>query len=171
MSTNTTKWLYPSIIYYNVDPNEINTTWVDPYNDVSSLIFPVSTKKNLRRISIHDTAAVTIMSDTLVLSGFTIPTFTTLIGMQVTVQIRRLGRITDYVLQPVVSGTIYNNLATGSGGLPDVLTYGSATETWGITGNFTSSNFSLYLQVGPHPQYPGNDEAIVDNISIQLTYQ
>jgi hypothetical protein len=125
----------------------------------------------MRRISIHDTAAVTIMSDTLVLSGFTIPTFTTLIGMQITVQVRRLGRVTDYVLQPVVSGTIYNNLATASGGLPDTMIYGSNTETWGITGNFTSANFSLYLQVGPHPQYPGNDEAIVDSVSIQLTYQ
>jgi len=171
MSTQTTNWLYPSIINYNVDPNGVNTVWSDPYNHATNLIFPVATKKNLRRISIHDTAAVTIMSDTLVLSGFTIPTFTTLVGMKIMVQVRRLGRITDYVLQPVVAGTIYNNLATGSGGLPDVLTYGSATETWGITGNFTSSNFSFYLQVGPHPQYPGNDEAIVDSVSIQITYQ
>ena len=167
----TTSWLYPSIINYNVDPNGVNTTWFDTYNDISNLIFPVATRKHLRRISIHDTAAVTIMSDTLVLSGFTIPSFTTFIGMQIMVQVRRLGRITDYVLQPVISGTAYNNLALGSGGLPDLLTYGSSSETWGISGNFNSGNFSLYLQVGPHPQYPGNDEAIVDNVAIKLTYK
>jgi hypothetical protein len=171
MSTQTTKWISPSTINYNVDPNGINTTWFDTDNDISNLRFPVATRKHLRRISIHDTAAVTIMADTLVLSGFTIPTFTTLLGMEITVQVRRLGRITDYVLQPVISGTTYNNLASGSGGLPNLLTYGSSTETWGITGNFTSSNFSIYFQLGPHPQYPGNDEAIVDDVVIRLTYQ
>jgi hypothetical protein len=171
MSTQTTNWLYPSIINYNIDPNGVNTIWVDTYNDITNLQFPVATKKHLRRISIHDTAAVTIMSDTLVLSGFTIPTFTKLVGMEIMVQVRRLGRITDYVLQPVISDTTYNNLALGSGGLPNLLTYGSTTETWGITGNFTSSNFSIYFQLGPHPQYPGNDEAIVDNVAIRITYQ
>jgi hypothetical protein len=171
MSTQTTNWIYPTNINYNIDPTGVNTVWTDPYNHASNLIFPVITKKNMRRISIHDTAAVTVMSDTLVLSGFTIPVFTTLVGMKIMVQVRRLGRITDYVLQPVISGQTYNNLATASGGLPDMLIYGSATETWGITSTFTSANFSLYIQLGPHPQYPSNDEAIVDSVAIQLTYQ
>jgi len=171
MSTQTTNWLYPSTINYNIDPNGVNTTWFDTDNDILNLRFPIATKKHLRRISIHDTAAVTIMSDTLVLSGFTIPTFTTLVGMEIMVQVRRLGRITDYVLQPVISGTTYDNLALGSGGLPNLLTYGSTTEIWGIAGNFTSSNFSIYFQLGPHPQYPGNDVAIVDTVAIRLTYK
>jgi len=170
MSTQTTNWILPSTINYNVDPNGVNTTWTDPYKDTVNLIFPIITNKNVRRISIHDTAAVTIMGDTVVFSNFAIPTVTTLIGLSVAISVRRLGRVTDYVVQPLINGTYYNNNATGSGGLPDSMIYGSATDTWGITTGFNSSTFQLCVQVGPHPQYPGNDKAIIDSVSIQLVY-
>lgn len=166
----TSKWLSPGTVNYSADPNGINTVWTDIYKDTVNLSFPMMTKTNVKRISLHDLAATTIMSDTLIFSNFAIPTVTTLIGLTVHLHVRRLGRVTDYVIQPVISGTYYNNNATGTGGLPDETIYGSSTDNWGISTGFNSSNFQLALQLGPHPQYPGSDEAIIDSLAIQLVY-
>jgi hypothetical protein len=167
-----TNWLTPSSITFNTDPNNTNSDWTDTIKDVSQLIFPVLTKKNMRRISIHDVASTSVLSDTLVLSGFAIPAYTTLLGMEIKVNVRRQSRITDYVLQPFLGSTAFDNNATADGNTPNETIYGSSTSLWGISPavNIASGTFGIYYQVGPHPQYPSSDEAIIDNVAIRLYY-
>ena len=163
-----TDWLQPSHIAYTPDPSNSNSPW----SWIASQ-FPVTTTKNMRRISLHDIATTAVFSDTLVLTGFKIPSYTALTGMQIAVDVRRNSRIADYVVQPFNGTTIYNNLATQDGSAPNHVIYGSPIELWGIpTENvLTSADFGVYLQLGPHPLYPGTDDAILDNLSIRLYYQ
>ena len=168
-----TNWLTPRQINFTPDPNNTNTVWTDILKDSVNLIFPIQTKKNVRRISLHDIATTTVLSDPLVLSGFSFPTYNTLVGMQIAVNVRRNSRVTDYVLQPFLGSTVYNNLATANGNAPNQLIYGSPTELWGMpnTINLSDSTFGIYYQVGPHPLYPGSDEAIIDRVQVQIFYQ
>jgi len=167
-----TNWLTPSNITFNTDPTNTNTVWTDTVHDNSHLIFPILTKKNVRRISLHDIATTSILSDTLVLSGFNFPAYTTLLGMEIKVNVRRQSRITDYVLQPFLGSTVFDNLATADGNSPNETIYGSSTSLWGMdpTINLNDSTFGIYYQVGPHPHYPSSDEAIIDKVSIRIYY-
>ena len=167
-----TNWLAPSSITFNTDPTNTNSVWTDTIHDVSQLIFPVLTKKNMRRISLHDIATTFVLSDTLVLSGFEIPTYTTLLGMEIKVNVRRQSRVTDYVLQPFIGSTTYDNLAVADGNTPNETIYGSSTSLWGMdpTVDLKDPSFGIYYQVGPHPHYPSSDEAIIDNVLIRLHY-
>jgi hypothetical protein len=163
-----TDWLTPSNIAFIPDPSNSNSPW-----NWTATNFPIVTTKNMRRISLHDIATTAVFSDALVLSGFKIPAYTTLLGMQIIVDARRNSRITDYIVQPFNGSAVYNNLANQDGSVPNEIIYGSPTELWGIpnTDTLTSNNFGIYLQVGPHPLYNGSDEAIVDRVAVKLYYQ
>ena len=168
-----TNWLSPSSITFIPDSTNTNSAWTDWRNDAVNLLFAIQTKKHLRKISIHDIATTIIFSDTLVLSRFNIPSYNTLLGIKVMLDIHRQARITDYVVQMHMNGVAYStNLAVQEGGLSNITYYGSSTELWGIAPgtNIATDNFGLLVQLGPHPHYPGNDEAIVNNIKIQVYY-
>ena len=168
MITVNTDWILPTQISFTPDPNNTNSPWTQLPST-----FPVITTKNMRRISLHDIATTAVFSDTLILSGFNVPSYTTLIGMEIKVNVRRNSRITDYVVQPFLGSTIYENLATQDGSAANIVTYGGPAELWGIpsTDILTSNDFGIYLQVGPHPLYPGTDDAIVDGVSVRFHYQ
>jgi len=168
-----TNWLSPTSITYTTDPNHTNSDWTDWLSEQNNLSFPVLTKKNMRRIALHDTAQTVIFADTLVLKGFNIPAYTTLLGIQVSVTVRRQARITDYLVQMHLNGVPFtSNLATQDPNAPNTVVYGSSTELWGIPPgtNIADPNFGVLIQVGPHPTFPGNDEAVIDNVSLQVFY-
>lgn len=109
----------------------------------------------------------------LVFKDFNVPNYTTIQGIEVLVEIRRRGRISDYIVQLHNNeNEIGLNLAEPTMPRDDVSVYGSSTELWGNNSlpDLTDSNFGVLLQVGPHPLYPGKDPAIIDKVAIRITY-
>lgn len=170
---NTTSWLSPGNIAYIPDPNTTNSDWTDWIKKTTNFIFPVLTKHSMRRVAVHDLATTAIFADTLIMKGFAIPTYNVIHGIVVRVNVRRQSRITDYLVQMHLNGVPFaSNLATQDPSAPNVTYYGSSTELWGTdpSVNFRDSNFGLLFQVGPHPYFPGADEAIIDDVAIQVYY-
>lgn len=166
-----TDWLIPTTIISDLDAE--NADWEDLHPADNVLQFPLITKEDLNHIALHDLAYTSKSGDVLILSGFNIPSYTTINGIEVMLDIRRRGRITDYVLQFYVGNTpVGDNLATKDPARPNQSVYGSNTNTWNIdpSVNLQDPNLNLRLQVGPHPNYPSRDPAIIDKVSVRIYY-
>lgn len=166
-----TAWLQPRSISYQNSTE--NADWIDTTPGDGSLDFPLTTSTNVNHIAIQELAHVTKAGDILVFSDFDIPAYTTITKIEVLLEIRRRARITDYVLQLHNNGTaISRNLADLDPSRPNVSIYSGTTDVWELDPvvNIQDPNFGVLLQIGPHPNYPSSDPAIIDNVSLRLTY-
>lgn len=166
-----TDWLIPSSIIPDLVAE--NSDWEDLNPADNVLQFPLITKEDLNHIAVHDLAYTSKAGDILIFSGLAIPAYTTITGIEVMLDIRRRSRITDYVLQFYLGNdAVSDNMAEAEPSRPNQSVYGSNTYNWSIdpSVNLQDPNFNLRLQVGPHPQYPSKDPAIIDKVAVRITY-
>ena len=166
-----TVWLIPRTITFQNSTE--NVDWVDVTPGDSSLEFPLTTATNVNHIAIQELAHVTKAGDILVFSNFQVPSYTSIQNIEVLLEIRRRARITDYVLQLQVNGSaVSRNVADMDPTRPNISIYSGDTTVWelGPAVNLQDPTFGLLLQVGPHPNYPSSDPAIIDRVALRITY-
>lgn len=166
-----TDWLIPTSIIPDLVAE--NSDWEDLNPADNVLQFPLITKEDLNHVAMHDLAYTSKAGDVLIFSGINVPAYTSIQGIEVTLDIRRRSRITDYVLQFYLGNVaVSENMATQDASRPNQSTYGSSTTNWNIdpSVNLQDPTFNLRLQVGPHPSMPSRDPAIIDKVAVRITY-
>jgi len=90
-------------------------------------------------------------------------------GVEVYINIRRTGRITDDTIRLYNQGPIGENMADNK--IDDIKIYGSETSKWGLeltSEQFTDPEFGLVLRYQPHPSFPHSTTPYLQHVQMRV---
>lgn len=161
-------WSYPSsVTQYAEVPNHI--AWREVGNEFTQLNF-VTTVTDLKHISNTAVNDIKMKTYYLVLTGFQWTSLPTSIdGIQVQVNVKRLGRITDDTVSLYLNQGIGENRANAD--LANDKIYGSETDVWGLEtitpAMMNDPDFGLVLRYQSHPSWPHSAAPIMQHVQIR----
>lgn len=173
------------------EPVEQGISWFIP--SLSFINFKdrknIATQEPLRSkviTSYSTTNLYTSATNQLIAKNFSANVTGNILGIKVSIDSNRVGRITDKTIQltyqnePIGNNKAIVETVVNSYGLKEfttgnnIQTYGSETDTWNA--NLTQEivndeSFGIIIQFASHPFYPHTDFVYIDSISLEIFYE
>jgi hypothetical protein len=164
-----TKWTYPNTVTQYAESNT-HVPWLNVGDDFEQMNL-VRSKKDLLHIANSLMNDYTMKTYYLVVKEFDFFDLPEIIsGIEVYVNIRRTGRITDDTVQLYLNQPLGQNLATYQ--IDDIKTYGNETALWGVE-NLTpimldDPEFGIILRYQSHPTMPHQTAPYMEHVQIRV---
>jgi hypothetical protein len=192
--TTTTAFFLPSIIEQVHSVNSVtgrpSIQW-DHSESIISTDSAASTRGTLYTISGFWQEKFYSETSQLNTSGYNIPANSgTLVGIELSLNARRVARIQDLVIQLILNGELIGenraslinpiqadmytaDTAVMLDPIDDFNIYGSSTDLWGTTlsaQDITDASFGVAISFRSNMIYPHRDTVYLDQVGIRLTY-
>jgi len=160
-------WTYPSIVTQFAD-SEHHVRWLNVGNDYTQLN-QIRTERDLLHISNPTTNDLRETTYYLLFQGWSwedLPA--NILGLEVMVNVKRVGRIMDDTIQLYYNQAIGDNKADME--ISDQKMFGNSSDLWGyqLTNEILSdSNFGVLLRFKSHPSWPHKATPNVTHIQIR----
>lgn len=164
-----TEWTYPNTVIQYAEAN-VHIPWMNVSNDFDETNL-IRTERDLVHISnslMNDFKTKTYY---LVLKEFDfvdLPATPT--GLELYVNVRRTGRVTDETVQLYLNQPLGANLANSK--IEDLKIYGGETELWGLEGisqeTLNNPEFGIVLRYQSHPTIPHRTGVYMTHVQLRV---
>jgi len=164
-----TKWTYPNTVIQYAE-SDVHVPWLNVGNEFDQINL-VRASKDLLHISNSLMNDYKMKTYYLVVKEFDFDELPeTISGIEVHINIRRSGRITDDTVQLYLNQPLGENLATYQ--IQDIKTYGNQTARWGVE-NLTPElvddpEFGIVLRYQSHPTTPHQTAPYMEHVQMRV---
>jgi hypothetical protein len=166
-----TPWTYPNAVAQYTDA-DVHAHWMNVNEDFEyENLNSIRTEKEIYHIANSFSNDRRNKTYYLVFKDFQFENLPDVVsGIELYVNIRRTGRITDDTIRLHYNEPIGENLAEIA--LDDIKHYGSPTTTWGgltfTTEQLLDPEFGVVLRYQSHPSYPHSTTAYLQHVQMRI---